>query len=373
MTTRRQVVVVGAGPAGSVVAYRLATLGLDVLLIDSANFPRGKVCGCCLNGTALDVLERIGLGPAIRRLKPVPLRRVRLAYGGRSAVLPFVGGVSLSREALDWALIEAAVAAGVEFRPRTKATVLADRVLQLEGEDTTTVQADAIVAADGLNGRTVTALTGAKSVIAEQSHLGAGAVLADGDLAAAGEVRMLAGRGGYLGMVRLEDGRIDLAAAFGAEFVREAGSLGEAASIVYREAAGSDAPDIAGAAWRGTPLLTRRPTASSGPGWLAVGDASGYVEPFTGEGMAWAIASAAAAAPFVHKMLEGETPAWADYQESLLGSRRRACRRLTSALRRPWFCALGIRALAMAPWLAQPFVRRLHAPTLPLLVGRSIP
>lgn len=367
MTTTREVAIVGAGPAGAVAAYECARAGLNVLLVDAAAFPRGKVCGCCLNGSAVQVLEAIGLGATLRRLKPIALQRVELNHGGRTATLPFVGGVSLSREALDWALIEAAIDAGAEFRPRTKATVRPDRSIQLETDGKTiAIQAGVVVAADGLNGRTVTALTGAKPAIAEQSYLGAGAVLLGGTLVAEGDVRMLAGRGGYLGIVRLEDCRIDLAAAFDAAFVRSAGSLGEAASSVYREATGRYAAEIAGAAWRGTPLLTRKPGAISGPGWLAVGDASGYVEPFTGEGMAWAIASAASSAPFVQMLLNDKTVAWAEHQEALLGNRRRNCRRLTAALRRPWFCTLGIRALAAAPWLATPFVRRLHAPALSL-------
>ena len=372
MTTSREVVIVGAGPAGSVAAHECAKLGMDVLLVDAASFPRGKVCGCCLNGTALDVLNRIGLGFTLRRLRPTPLRRVQLNYGGRSTTLPFVGGVSLSREAMDAALIEAAVASGAEFRPRTRATVLPNRRVMLDTDgSTTTVQAGVIVAADGLNGRTVAALTGVKPSVAEHSYLGAGAVLAGGDLAAAGDVRMLAGRGGYLGIVRLEDGRIDLAAAFDAAFVRASGGLGEAAATLYREATGREAPELVEAEWCGTPLLTRQPGACSGPGWLAIGDASGYVEPFTGEGMAWAIAAAAAAAPFVQQLLCGEPTAWDDRAESLLGNRRRSCRRLTSALRKPWFCAVGIRALSAAPWLAAPFVRRLHAPAPSLFGFRS--
>ena len=54
--------VAGAGPAGTTVARLLAARGLSVLLVDRATFPRDKVCGCCLNGVAVDALERTGLG-----------------------------------------------------------------------------------------------------------------------------------------------------------------------------------------------------------------------------------------------------------------------------------------------------------------------
>ena len=51
------VIVVGAGPAGSLTARELARLGRRVLLVDKASFPRPKVCGCCLSGSALAALS----------------------------------------------------------------------------------------------------------------------------------------------------------------------------------------------------------------------------------------------------------------------------------------------------------------------------
>ncbi len=55
------VVVVGAGPAGTMAAREAARLGCSVLLVDKASWPRPKVCGCCLNETALSVLEEVDL------------------------------------------------------------------------------------------------------------------------------------------------------------------------------------------------------------------------------------------------------------------------------------------------------------------------
>ncbi len=112
--------VVGAGPAGAVAARELARRGRSVLLIDKATFPRWKVCGCCLNGSALDTLAAVGLGDLPARCGAVPLERVRLEAGGRGAELPLPGGVALSREAFDAALVRAAVAAGVAFLPGTR-------------------------------------------------------------------------------------------------------------------------------------------------------------------------------------------------------------------------------------------------------------
>jgi geranylgeranyl reductase family protein len=63
MKTRADVVVVGAGPAGSAAAAWAARAGRDVLVIDSAQFPRDKACGDGLTPRAVAELERLGLGP----------------------------------------------------------------------------------------------------------------------------------------------------------------------------------------------------------------------------------------------------------------------------------------------------------------------
>src|SRR5207244_156620 len=55
------VIVVGAGPAGSLAALQLARRSLAVLLVDQAIFPRWKVCGSCLNLRALSTLAAVGL------------------------------------------------------------------------------------------------------------------------------------------------------------------------------------------------------------------------------------------------------------------------------------------------------------------------
>ena len=53
------VVIIGAGPAGSTLALELTRQGFEVLLVDRASFPRGKVCGGCLNGNALAALDEV--------------------------------------------------------------------------------------------------------------------------------------------------------------------------------------------------------------------------------------------------------------------------------------------------------------------------
>ena len=115
------VLVVGAGPAGATVAWQLAQRQVSVLLVDKASFPRWKVCGCCLNGAALTALAAIGLGDLPQRLGAARLHHMHLAVGTVTASLDLPDGVSLSREALDAGLIQAAIDAGVAFLPETEA------------------------------------------------------------------------------------------------------------------------------------------------------------------------------------------------------------------------------------------------------------
>ncbi len=375
--------VVGAGPAGAVAARELARRGLAVLLIDKATFPRWKVCGCCLNGLALSTLEAVGLGSLARRCGAVPLGRVRLAAGGRRAELPLPGGVALSREAFDAALVREAVAVGASFLPGTAAKLgrpcPGGRELLLVArpgpgsqtetapsttprEEITPIHAGVVIAADGLNGQLTTE---ADQPAAEPgSRIGAGVVAeyAPG-FYHAGTIFMAVGRGGYVGLVRLEDDRLDVAAAFDAGFVREAGGLGLAAARTLRDAGFPTVPGLEALPWRGTPALTRVARRVAGERWFAVGDAAGYVEPFTGEGMGWAVASAVAVAPIAAKSWDAASAReWEATHARLIRSRQTVCRVAARVLRSPRLSRFAVRLLSVAPALSRPVVAALNRP-----------
>jgi len=266
------VAVVGAGPAGSVTAFAAARRGLSVVLLDKATFPRRKVCGCCLNAHALSALAAVGLGDLPARLGAVPLTRIALAAKGRSATLPQVGSVSLSRDAFDVALISAAVEAGADFRQGVRVEVGERDGGGWHLDAGGTLRARRLVDASGLNGR----LLDTDSAVSPTARIGAGTVVEmPGEGYRRGTVYLGVGRGGYVGLVRLEDGLLDAAAAFDAAHVRESGSLAAAADAVLREAGMPTLPPDA--VWKGTPPLTRRSRRIAGPGWFAVGDAAGYV------------------------------------------------------------------------------------------------
>ena len=78
-------------------------------------------------------------------------------------------------------------------------------------------------------------------------------------------IHMATGRGGYVGLVRVEDDRLDVAAAFDPAFVKAAGGLGPAAGVdPPRSRLAGCRTDLADAPWKGTPALTRRPRARRG-------------------------------------------------------------------------------------------------------------
>jgi flavin-dependent dehydrogenase len=123
-------------------------------------------------------------------------------------------------------------------------------------------------------------------------------------------------------------------------------------------------PDgLAGRNWRGTAPLTRALRRPSAERVFAVGDAAGYVEPFTGEGMAWALAGAAAVAPLAAERWRPDLARhWAQTHRRLVARRQWLCRAAAAVLRRPWLLRPLVRLLAVVPLLAAPVVALLNRP-----------
>jgi flavin-dependent dehydrogenase len=363
------VLVVGAGPAGALTARELARRGLAVLLVDRAQFPRWKVCGACLSARALATLASVGLESLTTDCHAVPLARLRLAANDCGATLDLPGGVALSRETFDAALVQAAIAAGAAFLPGTYATLAGvdagGRVVFLrQGAREWRAGARLIIAADGLGGRLLAGEPDTRTIAVRNSRIGAGTIAAEAPAAyIPGTIYMACGTTGYVGLVRLEDGRLDIAAAYDRRAMQHAGRPAVLAAEILREVNWPAIPGLSDMAWRGTPALTRRASRVAGERLFVVGDSAGYVEPFTGEGMAWALEAAVAVAPFAAAAVRQWTTRlaarWASTWRRTVGERR-ACRAAARVLRHPRLTRGVVGLLERFPALGQPVIRRLH-------------
>jgi flavin-dependent dehydrogenase len=361
---RWDLLVVGAGPAGSAAACRAATLGLRTLLVDRAAFPRAKVCGGCLSPLGLAAVDSLGLSCDVRNVS-VALRTLSLTARGQTSHLPLRGGVAISRESLDTMLLHRAAHCGAVVLESTVATLAEnDRshavALLRRGGEEARVRAARVVVADGLSGSFLPKDGRWAPEITPRSRIGLGARLEDGLARRTlrdGVISMHCARSGYVGMVRLGDGTIDLAAAIDPDALRVAESPADAVNALLREADADVESIEVGTVFRGTGLLTRRRRAEDGA-VLVAGDAASYVEPFTGEGMSWALTSGIAAAELV--ACGGAAGAWARQSGAMLARRQRGCRIVSIALRSPRLVALACRTLAFWPSIA-PMVQRAFA------------
>jgi flavin-dependent dehydrogenase len=368
--TEWDVLVVGAGPAGAVAARELARIGSRVLLVDQAAFPRCKVCGACLNQRGLDTLTRIGLTNLCIRHGAVPISWCRLSARGRQAVFPGPGGVALSREVLDAALVDAAVSNGAHFQSETLVRLHYARpecrtVQFRQHGQTEMVRARVVVAADGLGGSLLAHDPGMAERVAPNSRIGIGCTL-DGDANGyePGTIFMACGQSGYVGLVRVENGRLNCAAAFDRTALRQATSPAVVAAKLLREAGQPVPAGLESMHWRGTMPLTRRFRRPWSHRLFVVGDAAGYVEPFTGEGMAWALASAVALAPIAHHAAKNWDRscgrAWQQQYRKCVRQREGFARAAAWVLRRPMLTASIVALLAQFPIFAAPFIRHLR-------------
>ena len=352
-------------------------------MVEQRVSPRWKVCGACLSPQALAALEAAGLDGLVVGQGGTALGSLELGVAGLVSPIALGSGQVLSRARLDQALVEAAEAAGGTVLTGTRAVLGAatagldphrehrEVVLQT-GAVRRMVSAKVVLIAAGLTHRCLDSEEEIISSIDPLSRVGAGCVL-PGDAAGPppGVLQMAVGRGGYVGLVRVEGGQINLACAFDPPMLRSSGGAAAACQAILTEAGFAAPSGLEGAAWQLTAALSRRTSPLAGHRLLLLGDAAGYVEPFTGEGMGWALTSSLAALPLVLRGLEhwdGAIEAdWRRRHHRWVSQRQGFCRALALILRNPRATWALSRLAATFPAITSSMIGLAQRPSLPCL------
>jgi geranylgeranyl reductase family protein len=327
--TEVDVLVIGAGPGGAAAAYHLARHGIDVLAVDKAAFPREKVCGDGLTPRGVAAIQRMGVDatePGFVRIEGLrvhgPTVRLDLPWPKLRSLPDF--GVVRTRHDLDHLLVQRAVKAGATVWEGTEALgpvvedgwVVGARV-QREGRDAETVRARYVLASDGASSR-----FGQKAGVRRDPERPLG-------VAARRYYRSPRSQGAWFeswfdlwenGVILPGYGWIfpvgDDVLNVGAGLLNTTSYFKEISPrrmlAVFERSLPPEwgiVEDNADGALLSGPLpmgMNRRPLTM--PGLLLIGDAGGMVNPFTGEGIAYAVESAEVAAELVHDAMASGRP-----------------------------------------------------------------
>lgn len=363
-------IIIGAGPAGAMAACELASVG-DILLIDKSAFPRPKVCGCCLNGAALDQLQQVGLLDSIKS-EAVLLKSLKLFVEGNCIEIEMPHSLSLSRERFDQMLVLEAQRRGVLFKQNCTALVQSStngdrRIVQLTDESgaVETATGRVVIVADGLGGTALQHFPELALLPDPRSKVGVGTRLASTPLYKSGTIYMSYGRQGYAGIVRLEDGTFDLAAALDLKNLRSDHDVAHTVEQILLQAGAPLITDLHQLRWRGTKPLTCRRKDVATERIFVIGDSASYVEPFTGEGIAWALASARVLAPIVQRGLHNHSrlvaAEWRYMHRRVIRRRQSTSSLVAWLLRQHELSGAAAALLRRVPLAAQPMVHQLNA------------
>jgi menaquinone-9 beta-reductase len=346
------VIVVGAGPAGSATAWHLARAGVATLLVDKSAFPRDKVCGDCLSPRAQHYLGRMGLADAVAGAAHAATRIRFRAPGGAEASTAIAGNATLPDRTLvlprlvfDALLWRHAVTAGAAFRVGHVRALLPAGGVVLDGEP---LPARVVVIATGA---ALSLIRHTPLAPAGQVHSVAARCYLEGLPAPGPDLRFFFDQlplPGYAWLFPTGPASANLGYWYnGPEGVSAAALLPrllkEHAEIAALTTGAGPAGRVAGYPIR-TDFLTARKLAD---GLLAVGEAAGLVNPFTGEGIDYALESAELAAAQIVAALHAEPTAGALPATALAGYPRALDRH---------FRALFLLMLAAQRWAFNPFV-----------------
>jgi len=323
-----EVVIVGGGPGGSTMATRLARAGHRVLLLDKATFPRHKACSEYVNAAGVAILDELGMLDEARQFGAHSMEAmiVHAPDGGRftadfARAEPGRAALGLSRHTLDHLLLDRARTSGATVCERAHVR----RLLRDNGR-VVGVEARINGVAEQIRAPLVIGADGVHSVVARELGLSVAlrwprktGLVAHyrgvTGLDRQGEMHVVANHG-YAGLAPLEDGLTNVAVVVDARAVeRRTGTIDEffeatLAAIPALQSKLEGAQRVGSI--RGVGSMAHRARRTSGDGFMLIGDAASFLDPFTGEGIYEALRAAQLAAPVASTALrDGDTSAGA--------------------------------------------------------------
>ncbi|MDQ1914610.1 FAD-dependent monooxygenase [Paenibacillus sp. GD4] len=370
------VIVAGAGLAGTSLAYALAGRGWSVLLVDRHTFPRHKVCGEFLSPEAGRSLAALGLDSLVRSLRPALIDTVRITCdAGPTLEAPLPGQAwGLSRRTLDLVLLEASKQQGVTVWTGATVTAIHELLpggyqveLRCAGEKRI-LKSRVVAGAWGRSSPSLSLSRDQKKSVPASSYIGLTTHLRSSSPKAS-EVELYFTEGGYLGISPIEGGNWNAAALVRAEAFRASGSTTQ--GMWDRMGAGNAelrtklAPEahIPGTAAAVAPVMPGRRICA----WDKsphVGDAAAVISPLSGDGMALALRSAELTAEYADRYLRGSLTlsGWRRQYEAQLRTEWTGPLRwsslLQTALQSRSLAPLLLRLGSVTPWLTSMCIRR---------------
>lgn len=370
------VVILGAGVAGAAAAILAAKRGLKTLLVESKSFPREKVCGGCLNLRSQASLDRLGVSQLVADAGAVRIESMQLTILKTQAQWHVPAMLSVRRSTLDAILVDKAIGYGSQFIDRTVGSLMASTSdsgtstrsvrLQRDGEPVI-VTSKSVLVASGLTRSSIRQEDHGNwpANVASDSRIGVQCLIPESQaiLFADGRLHMLVGHQGYVGICKTDGGLLDVAAAIDPSSITVRGGIRQVVHGILAECGVTDIELPEKDQWLATPSLTRCSSRVSDQRVFLIGDAIGYVEPFTGEGMSWALASAESVMPMIAEIAaqgwrDDMGTRWNDWAHRQRIHKHRTCRWIAGQVRWPRGAAWVLRACNWLPPLRASFIRK---------------
>jgi menaquinone-9 beta-reductase len=383
-----EVAIVGGGPAGAALAIRLARRGIETVVFERLPRPRWRAAGVYSSPLTRNRLADLGLDPALieRLIRPIAAMVLRTHDGRASCRLEYpdpLHACGLDRVRLEHALLDHARRAGAEVR---EGSIV--RAVEL-GTQRPRLQVSQASSTDSWSAALVVGADGPSSLVARSADVAqptrrfrrAGLTVhrTDPDARPAGvamDAEMVIGGGWYLGIAPVPDNRVNLGLVLAeAELRAGLAAEGGAAGVLEQAIAGLPAPTRP---WTGVPAtddlrialpLAHRVRRAAGSNFLLIGDASGFIDPLSGEGLQRAFASAAQAERAITRWLRGDQTALTDYDRHLRARFR--SKDVLSWLLQAFLASPPLTAHALRSLERQPDLRRTLAMALADLAPAS--